>query len=412
MRKAWKVIAGWLHAAIILALFAPVCYCFGFHRGDNNYLLLYLRCWLILIPIAASWKMIRICKGFGSYLILSALLLTGMGLLCFYTGPYLEGSTFLTGYVCIMLAETVLILALRYYDRLNDDENNVKSDRFDPNKDDDIQVLNEPALPHLVWFGIVYGMGLYRKQPTLCNIVLASTIGYIILYLLFLYLKRTEHYLKLNHRVVNLPGKRLYGITGGVMAALIVAVILMIVPAVATIPNRNYWDGGEWKRGYTLYVPMPDQEQQEELTTEAENDPRLNMNYGKKRTMPEAVKVMIYVIAGILLLGFVICIIRQIRETFRDFRKAFDENGDQVEDLNEEAEETVRSVIKPKPAKKESWKEQVRREYRRKIRKNRKDMPKPGETPTEIEAAAGLLEDEDMKMLHEKYEEVRYKEEK
>ena len=106
------------------------------------------------------------------------------------------------------------------------------------------------------------------------------------------------------------------------------------MPPVATIPNRNYWDGGEWKRGYTLYVPMPDQEQQEELTTEAENDPRLNMNYGKKRTMPEAVKVMIYVIAGILLLGFVICIIRQIRETFRDFRKAFDENGDQVEDLN------------------------------------------------------------------------------
>lgn len=412
MRKVWKVIAGWLHAAMLLSLFAPVCYCFGFHREDSDYLLLYIRCWMILIPIILSWKMIRICKGFGSYLLLSVLLLVGMGFLCYFTGPYLEKSTFLTGYVCIMIAESVLILALRYYDRLNDDQKNMKSDRFDPNKDDDIQVLNEPALPHLVWVGIVYGMGLYRKQPTLCNIALGSVIAYMILYLLFHYLKRTEHYLKLNNRVANLPGRRLYGITGGVLAAIIIAVLLMIVPAMATIPYRNYWNGGEWQSGYTLFISVPEEEQQEELETEADYDPRVNLDFGKKRTMPAAEKAMIYVIAGLLLLGFIICIIRQIRETFRDFRKSFDENGDQVEDLGEVEEEADRSFVKPKRKKKESWKEQIRREYRKMIRKNRKDMPKPGETPSEIEAAAGLSEDADMKVLHEKYEEVRYQEEK
>ncbi len=52
--------------------------------------------------------------------------------------------------------------------------------------------------------------------------------------------------------------------------------------------------------------------------------------------------------------------------------------------------------------------ERIKRRYRKTIRKHRKDRPAPYESPTEIEAGAGLKDDEQMRQLHKAYEEVRY----
>lgn len=52
--------------------------------------------------------------------------------------------------------------------------------------------------------------------------------------------------------------------------------------------------------------------------------------------------------------------------------------------------------------------QRIRRKYRKTIRKHRKDRPAPYESPAEIEALAGLEQDEQMQKLHVQYETVRY----
>ena len=50
----------------------------------------------------------------------------------------------------------------------------------------------------------------------------------------------------------------------------------------------------------------------------------------------------------------------------------------------------------------------VRRRYKKEIRRRRKDLPKPQETPHEIESATDLIGTPEGEALHTAYEEARY----
>ena len=98
-----------------------------------------------------------------------------------------------------------------------------------------------------------------------------------------------------------------------------------------------------------------------------------------------------------------------IKHTLEDFRQSVDENGDKIEEIENEKISYKEEIIEFfKGHKADSESERIKRQYRKTIRKHRKEQPQPYETPTEIEIKAGLAEDSDMKILHKKYEEVRY----
>ena len=100
--------------------------------------------------------------------------------------------------------------------------------------------------------------------------------------------------------------------------------------------------------------------------------------------------------------------VKMFRQVFLEFRDSFDENGDKVEELDDESLQKEERLGLRRGVKADSEAERIRRIYRRTIRKHRKEIPAPYESPSELEKNAGLFEDEDMKRLHVKYENVRY----
>lgn len=97
-----------------------------------------------------------------------------------------------------------------------------------------------------------------------------------------------------------------------------------------------------------------------------------------------------------------------IRQVLRDFRNGQDENGDVIEEIKDELAYKEEALYKKGHRRMESEAERIRRRYRKMIRKHRKDRPAPYESPAEIEACAGLSDDEEMQRLHVEYEAVRY----
>ena len=96
-----------------------------------------------------------------------------------------------------------------------------------------------------------------------------------------------------------------------------------------------------------------------------------------------------------------------IRQVLRDFRNGQDENGDVIEEIKDELAYKEEALYKKGHRRMESEAERIRRRYRKMIRKHRKDRPAPYESPAEIEACAGLSDDEEMQRLHVEYRRMR-----
>lgn len=79
-----------------------------------------------------------------------------------------------------------------------------------------------------------------------------------------------------------------------------------------------------------------------------------------------------------------------------------------IEEIKDELAYKEEALYKKGHRRMESEVERIRRRYRKMIRKHRKDRPAPYESPAEIEACAGLSDDEEMQRLHVEYEAVRY----
>lgn len=99
-------------------------------------------------------------------------------------------------------------------------------------------------------------------------------------------------------------------------------------------------------------------------------------------------------------------------ENLGEFRDSFDENGDIIEALDDEPLQKEERLDLKLGRKSDREADRIRRTYRRTIKKHYKEIPAPYETPTELEKNAGLSEDEGMKLLHVKYERVRYGQDK
>ena len=113
-------------------------------------------------------------------------------------------------------------------------------------------------------------------------------------------------------------------------------------------------------------------------------------------------------IGAVCILALCYGIVLFIRQVLRDFRNGQDENGDVIEELKDELPYKEESFYKKGHRRMESEAERIRRRYRKMIRKHRKDRPAPYESPAEIEACAGLSDNEEMQRLHVEYEAVRY----
>lgn len=407
MRKIIKKSAGWTHATLILAIIIPLLYSMGAEPMDTVGQNLYIRCFIILLPIAVSDIAAEKCKGFLSYLITSIVIFAVTGLISWSVSLSLNSNMMSWAYRIMILCGTVFVIVDRFVERLKKYKESKLSQGEDPSWHPYHTVLREPSFMVLVYFVVIYTIALNLNSPSVCNAALFSAIVYTLITFLYQYICETENYLFLNKRTCNLPSKRIYGIGNGMLAVFLMLFLLALLPSLFTVSNRHYRDLRNWFADVETNFPYLDEDNHTEENVE---DPMaaLIAEYGEPKPTPQWLIYLTYAMEVIVFIILALMLLKKIFASFRDFRKAIDENGDVIEELRD-TDEIPLPIKKSAPINRRlSERERIRKKYRKAIRRHRKDRPAIYESPREIEVNAGIAGSEEYIKLHEDYELARY----
>lgn len=409
MRQKHLQIIRWLHITLILALILPCLYA-GDIVAREPIWNLHLKGLLLMIPVVSSDLTIQRCKNLFIYMFLCAVSIFVMigavlGMDCVLqllrTGVISEERD-ISVQLVILVAEAIAVMIGRFVGRADFSEDNEDEEEI-LRKPVSKSILNEPSPNMIIYFVAVYLLGWILRNNSLCNEALFSVIIYLLLSLWYRFVKATERYLALNRRIANLPGKRVYYISGCVMAMFLIGLAFMTLPAVISIPVRNSLMGFHREVEYKSEVIQGETWEHSILTEGAEAMwARLG---APESSLP---KWLDYVAVGIFICGIFLIlwlIYGFFRKAFLSFRESFDENGDQMEELRENSD--LVSYLRSS-SKEPGRNDDIRKRYRKIIRKHRKERPGVYESPTEIETGAGLAGEPEMQKLHVLYERVRY----
>lgn len=391
----------YLHATLIAMLVLPLLYAIAELQDVDGEGMLYLKCLLILIPIVVTEIAVRRLKNPGVYL-LSTLAVTGAmwGVIRLFFG----GSG--TLYPIVMVAESIFTALIRFRERLRLARQQKEDDLYAAPA---VSLINLPSLGFLWYFAVMYMIGILFYSKILCDFAFWNGAVYFFVALAYTYITETNHYLGLNKRTKSIPRKRLYAIGSGMAGVFAALVLIAMLPSFFLAGHRRYTDIRTWSDNMRFVEYQPMIPQQAGGDGYAGDDWIAMLNEGEP--LPEPSKFWTYLgwiaaAAGIAFMAYEA--VKMLRQVFREFRDSFDENGDIIEALDDEPLQKEERLGLRRGRKSESEAERVRRTYRRTIMKHRKEIPAPYETPTELEKNAGLSEDESMKLLHVKYERVRY----
>ena len=406
MRKLIKTSAGWVHTTLILAVIIPVIYALCVKDQAAVGSDLYLKCLIIFFPVITTDLVADKCRSLLSWLILCALIFAVTGASGWILAGSLHNGILIWGYILLLLGETLFVIINRLTARLQKKKEREAAMAADPTFHPFYDFLKEPAFPVLLYFGAVYLIAVNFNSPAVCNAALFSTIVYAVITFLYQYVSETEHYLSLNRRTCNLPSKRIYGIGSGILAIYLLVLMILVLPSLFTISHRHYRDLRDLTSDVKIdYVEMMMENNSEDIG-ESPLDALL-AEYGDAGPAPWWVDFIFYIVTAIIFAFLAIALMKKVFLVFRDFRMTNDENGDIVEELHD-TEEAVRKIKAQAGRRKFSEKEQIRKEYRKVIRRHRKDRPAVYESPTEIETNAGIVQTEDGRELHIRYELARY----
>ena len=407
MRRIIKMAAGWIHASLIMAAIIPLLYAFVAEPTDVIEQNLYYKCLLIALPIVATDLAVKRCKGLLSYLAISVLVFAATDAIGQYAASSMQQEWMFGGYMVALLAETVFVIVSRIADRLRKRSEEDFCDDADPTLRPSFDRLNTPSFLVLIYFVLVYLMAVNLNNSMVCNVALFSAIAYTLITFLYEHICEVETYLALNKRTCNIPSKRIYGIGNGMLAIFLLMFVIIVLPALFTITNRQYRDLRKFA------VPINDDHMvlMAEYMGQYDAQEFIEMPmelFGEPEPAPEWINKLFYICAAVVFLIFVAALIKFIYDTFQAFRETSDENGDVVEELQETNEGIKIKKSHIASYHKLSERERIRKEYRRFIRRHRKEHPERYESPTEIERNAGIAGSEACKELHKQYELARY----
>ncbi len=407
MRKLIRKSAGWIHAALIIAIIAPLIYSMGAEPADMIGQYLYAKCLIIVLPIAASDFAAEKCKGFLSYFIVSVVIFAATGIICRCISLSLHTSMLAWAYVIIILCGTLFVIIDRFVERISKYKDAKLALGENPDWRPYRSIFREPAFIYLSYFVVIYLVAMNINSPSVCNAALFSVIVYSLVTILYQYVCETDNYLSLNKRTCNLPSKRIYGIGGGMLAIFLVLFLLALLPSLFTISNRNYRDLRNWFTDMeTNFLDREEDFHLEENTEDPMAD--LMAEYGEPKPTPQWLIYLSYTVQVIVFVLLAVLLLKKVFDAFHAFREAIDENGDIVEELHDSKEAPL-SIKKSAPmSRRLSERERIRKQYRKTIRRHRKERPAIYESPSEIEVRAGIAGDKDCIRLHNDYELARY----
>lgn len=410
MKKSLEILE-WLHATLIFALLIPLMYGIGALTDPQGTLLFYLKCLLVAVPVVVTGIAIKRTKTLGIYILICVAMTAVIGAVVVGI-PMLTRSQSLWElyeicYCVGIFVETVFIASNRFLDRLRRIRHEKNNDLFELYEE---SFLDKPSLGITGYFVVMYVFGILFNAKLLCDIAFYSAIVYLFLALVYVFFGTTKSYLLLNKRTKGIPKKRLYGIGGGMLGLFAILLLVAILPSIVLAHARRYTDVRDWFSDVVL-VPYEYESNSEFQGANTNIDAWQQMLLAEAETASEAAKVwnaVFWVIGAVSVMGVIYGIIMAIRQVFSDFRKGLDENGDKIEALEEDKSYREEMLSRVRRRESDSEAAKIRRLYRKTIRKHRKEQPAAYEAPSEIEKKAGLAEDEDMHILHDRYERVRY----
>ena len=391
----------YLHATLLAMLILPLMYAVAEMTDADGEGMFYLKCLLVAVPIIATELAVRRLKNLGVYL-LSCLAVTIM--VWGMTRLFFGGSGVL--YPVVIVSQSILIAFLRFRERLRLARQEKEGDLYAAPA---LSVLNQPSLGFLWYFAVLYAVGILFNAKTLCDFAFWNGVLYFFVALAYVYAISTKNYLDLNKRTKSIPRKRLYAISAAMMGLFAALVFLAMIPSFILAGQRRYTDIRTWLDNIEVdnewagYYPEIDAEGME-MDGKAEF-------FEMDEVPPEPSKFWTYLgwtFAGVCVGAAALAAAKMLRQVFGEFRDSFDENGDRVEALDDEPLQKEERLSLRRIRKADGETQRIRRTYRRMIKKHRKELPAPYESPLELEKNAGLLEDAEMKLLHVKYEHVRY----
>ena len=391
----------YLHATLIAMLVLPLLYALAELRDADGEGMLYLKCLLIFIPIVVTEIAVRRLKNLGSY-VLSCLAVT----VAVWGVIKLFFSDSGTLYPIVMTAENLFVALFRFQERLRLARQEKEDDLYAAPA---VSLINQPSLGFIWYFAVMYALGIIFNSKALCDIAFWNAAIYFFIALAYTYITATNHYLELNKWTKSIPRKRLYAIGTAMLGIFSVLALLAILPSFFLAGQRRYTDIRTWSNNMEFVEYQPMGSPQTDGNDYASDDWVMMLNDGE--APPEPSKFWTYLgwialvaSAAALIYG----VIKMLRQVFLEFRDSYDENGDKVEELFDEISQKEERLNFKRSRKADSEAARIRRTYKRTIKKHRKELPAPYESPTELEQNAGLYEDSEMKLLHEKYEYVRY----
>lgn len=406
MRKTIKVLAGWIHATLILALMIPLIYAMGMSQTASIEVNLYAKCLIIAFPVVLTSLAIKYCRNLLTYLVISSFVFAAVFYLAYRLVPVDSDGITMWGYVVIIMVETLLIIIMRFFDRIDAKSNHEDNMASSPYWSPEYNLLDKPNIFLLIYFFIIYLICKNFDNPAVCNAAFISAIIYLLITILYEYIVRTEEYLSLNKRVCNLPSKRIYGISSGVLALFLLLLMIFIIPSLLTINQRQYTDFRKWLAERTVDYGDLEPESAEAIEQLPNPMGDFIVEQGPPKQLPFWIDIIFYMVEACVIIFFVILALKGVYGTFHKFQDTYDDNGDIVETLEKTV---VEEKVKPKKEKgKGSEREEIRRHYRNVIKKHRKEKPYPHETPLEIEMKAGIADSDEGKQLHILYEKARY----
>ncbi len=402
MRERVKQVLEWIHATLLFPLWIPVLYELGDIQGEEYGYILYMKSFLIVIPVIVTSIAVKKCKSLFAYLGASLV----AALVTLALAWVLQPSEYGIVYVVGLGVECGILIVKRFRDRLRMAVERQDS-ADDPFWEPSFSVLNRPTFGTLGYFVVIYVVGMAFTSKTTCDEAFFTAMIYVFVVILHVFLVETKDYLRMNRQVSGLPSKRIYGIAGGMLGFFMILIFLVSIPSILTISMRQYTDIRTWSTGEIVMVGGMDAEiEHESIPSIQEQLDMLGGEYQEPRELPIWIKAMLAGGIVVIMLMIMGAIIKEILNVFSDFRETYDDNGDKIEVL--EDEETATFIKRPGGEAEDIETRSVRRRYRKMIRKHRKDRPAVYESPAEIEELAGLSENEEMQKLHVEYEAFRY----
>lgn len=268
-------------------------------------------------------------------------------------------------------------------------------------EDEDVSVtiFDKAHFACLIFFGIAFFISAAGGMPVLQRASVISAVFSLLMSIVYSGVQRVDGYLRLNHSISNLPTRRIErAATGAVLVMVALVGVLLLPPAFGMSGDiRIDVSGRQHSAGYVT--------PEIEVTDPAGVAEAMDQMYSTPFQLPQWIY---HILSGLAVIVVAAAAVYAVYCISRRFRSSYRDNQDVVQHLD-------RDVAEDSPGEKRKKRERtrlfdrspnalIRRHYRKRVLQAAKERPKQWQTPAELEAAAGISNED----LHRLYEKARY----